>query len=264
MLELELERLAALLDTLFGYHLLHIGGAHHLPALRAARVQHCAWLAPDIAAPASSAPWPLTPCAASSSPPPPLSRVTGRPDALPFASDSTDIVVLPHVLEFEADPFAALREAERVLVPEGHVVVVGWNAMGLMGAWRHLPRAGGRNERPPWNGRFHTPGRVRGWLAELGFDTVTSEGRYYRPPVRSEAMLRRLEGLETIGPRLCPWFCGLWFLVARKRVSIPTAIRPAWRRRRRTKSIREAGIAGSATMTARGPARSGAGVSRAA
>ena len=46
-------------------------------------------------------------------------RLRADPRQLPLASQSVDLVVLPHVLEFGADPHQILREAERVLMPEG-------------------------------------------------------------------------------------------------------------------------------------------------
>ncbi|MCK5386086.1 MAG: class I SAM-dependent methyltransferase, partial [Gammaproteobacteria bacterium] len=46
---------------------------------------------------------------------------------LPMKSDSIDIVILPHVLDFSAEPHQVLREAERVLIAEGHVVILGFN-----------------------------------------------------------------------------------------------------------------------------------------
>ena len=137
----------------------------------------------------------------------------------------------------------ALRETERVLVPEGHVIVAGYNAIGLMGAWNLLRRRGA-----PWNGRFHTASRVRDWLSVLGFDTVASEGCFFRPPLRSGRIMRRLEVFETAGPRFWPRLCGTWFLVARKRTATLTPLRPSWRRRR--KPIREAGLAGPAMTVA--------------
>ena len=44
-------------------------------------------------------------------------------EALPFKNASLDLVVLPHTLELSFDPHATLREVERVLVPEGRVVI---------------------------------------------------------------------------------------------------------------------------------------------
>ncbi|HEX5126138.1 MAG TPA: methyltransferase domain-containing protein, partial [Rhodocyclaceae bacterium] len=51
--------------------------------------------------------------------------VVGEAAELPFASQSLDLVVLPHVLEFSDQPHQILREVERVLVPEGNIVIAG-------------------------------------------------------------------------------------------------------------------------------------------
>ena len=163
---------------------------------------------------------------------------------MPVSSDSIDIVILPHIIEFEYDPHAILREVERVLVPEGHVIVAGYNALGLMGAWNLFHRRGA-----PWNGRFYTASRVKDWLSALGFDTVARDGCFFRPPLPNARILRRLQAFERLGPRFWPRLCGTWFIVARKRTATPTLLRPGWRRRR--KPIREAGLAGPA-MTERG------------
>lgn len=233
MLDAESDRLAGLIANVFGYHLLLVGSGDYLATLESARVQHRTWLAAPTPSEADSA-----------DPRPRCSAVCGLASAMPVASDSVDVVVLPHVIEFEDTPHAALREAERVLVPEGHVIVAGYNSLGLMGAWNLLPH---RARRAPWNGRFYTLSRVRDWLRNLGFDVVASEGCFFRPPLRSGRSLRRLQVFETAGPKFWPYLCGTWFLVARKRTVTLTPGRPA--RRRRRKPIRAAGLAGSA-MTA--------------
>jgi SAM-dependent methyltransferase len=232
VLDAENSCLAPLLSNVFGYHLLLVGSRDYLSVLHAARVQHCTWLmTPGSAAPDPGA---VLPC----------SSIRGLAGAMPVASDSIDIVVLPHVIEFEENPHDTLRETERVLVPEGRVIVAGYNALGLMGAWSLV-----RRRDAPWNGRFYTASRVRDWLSVLGFDTVASEGCFFRPPLPNGRVLRQLQVFETAGPRFWPRLCGTWFLVARKRIATPTPLRPSWRRRR--KPIREAGLAGPA-MTERG------------
>ena len=237
VLDIENRCLIPLISNIFGYHLLIVGSRDYLPALGSARVQHCTWLrAPAVLEPESGSGVVLPAVRCSS--------VRGDPGAMPVSSDSTDIVILPHVIEFAEDPYAILRESERVLVPEGHVIVAGYNALGLMGAWNLLHRRGA-----PWNGRFYTSSRVRDWLSGLGFDTIASEGCFFRPPLPSARALRRLQVFESVGPQLWPRLCGTWFLVARKRIATPTLLRPGWRRRR--KRIREAGLAGPA-MNERG------------
>ena len=242
VLETENGRLAPLLADVFGYHLILVGSADYLAALDAARVQHCTWL---MAPSPSSEPVPVTLTPPGSR----CSTVRGLACSMPVASDSVDVVVLPHVLEFEEDPHQALREAERVLVPEGHLVLAGYNSFGPIGAWGFLPHQQRRGA--PWNGRFYTASRVRDWLSVLGFDTVASEGCFFRPPLRSARLLHRLQAFEAAGPRFWPGLCGTWFLVARKRTATLTPLRPGWRKRRR--SLREARLAGPAmTATRRG------------
>ena len=237
MLDTENRCFIPLIQNVFGYHLLIVGSRGYLPVLGAARVQHCTWLRPPAVpdpAPETDVVLPAARC----------SSVRGRACAMPVSSDSIDIVILPHIIEFEENPYAVLREAERVLVPEGHLIVAGYNALGLMGAWNLVHRRG-----VPWNGRFYTASRVKDWLSVLGFDTVAHDGCFFRPPLPNPRVLRRLQVFERIGPRFWPRLCGTWFIVARKRTATPTLLGPI--RRRRRQPIREAGLAGSA-MTERG------------
>jgi len=53
------------------------------------------------------------------------------PKDLPFASDSIDVVLLPHYLEFQANPHSVLQEIERVLKPEGELYIFGFNPWRL-------------------------------------------------------------------------------------------------------------------------------------
>ena len=63
----------------------------------------------------------------------PVARVYGVPEQLPFDSRSVDIMLLPHTLEFSDDPHQVLREVSRVLTPEGHAVILGFNPFSLWG-----------------------------------------------------------------------------------------------------------------------------------
>src|SRR5271154_3702462 len=101
------------LDTVFGFELLQVGAwgpARQL--LAGARTQHTTLLAPELGAG-------VTLCA-------PL-------DTLPFRSDSIDAILLPHTLELVEDPYAVLREAERVLCAEGCLMICGFNPWGGWG-----------------------------------------------------------------------------------------------------------------------------------
>src|SRR4051812_23041333 len=69
---------------------------------------------------------------------------------LPVASNSADLVILPHALEFSDNPHQILREVARVLMPEGHVIIACFNPWSVWG----LRRLFGRKRGYPWTGRF--------------------------------------------------------------------------------------------------------------
>jgi SAM-dependent methyltransferase len=59
-----------------------------------------------------------------------------RLDALPVQTASVDAVLLPHTLEFESDPQAVVREADRVLTGEGQIIILGCAPPGPATAFR--------------------------------------------------------------------------------------------------------------------------------
>ena len=67
---------------------------------------------------------------------------------LPFATQSLDLVVMPHVLEFSAEPHQVLREVERVLIPEGQVIICGFNPISMWGARQSAGRMTGAHFLP--------------------------------------------------------------------------------------------------------------------
>lgn len=151
------------------------------------------------------------------------------PAELPFASDSVDVIVLPHTLEFVASPHAVVREVERVLVGEGHLVVLGFSPWSMWG----LRRMAGRKTHFPWNGRLLSERRLRDWLTLLDLDVVAGYRYFYRPPLSHAGTLDRLMFLERAGEcsRLLP--AGGYALVARKRVLTFTPLRRERRRQAR-------------------------------
>ena len=80
----------------------------------------------------------------------PPAELLADPHALPFGENAVDLVVMQHALEFTDDPHLMLREAYRVLRPEGQIIVAGFNPFSLWGARRYF----GREQAPPWNGGF--------------------------------------------------------------------------------------------------------------
>jgi SAM-dependent methyltransferase len=147
-------------------------------------------------------------------------------DELPFASDSMDLVLMPHLLEFAAFPHQILREAERVLMPEGNLIISGFNPFSLWG----LHRALGRKNGYPWQGNFIALYRLKDWLALLGFEVVGGRFAAYAPPFNQSKWLERFAFMEAAGDRWWAVSGGVYFLHAVKRVQGVRPIKPKWDR----------------------------------
>ncbi len=147
------------------------------------------------------------------------------PAALPVSEQSLDLLVLPHVLDFSADPHAVLREAERVLAPQGRLLVTGFNPWSLWGVRKFK-----RTEQTPWQGNFVALPRLKDWLSLLGLETMRGEYLCYRPPVQRERVLARTSFMEAAGDRWWPAAGGVYCLDVIKRVRGMHIIEPQWRR----------------------------------
>lgn len=218
LLHWEDAQLESAVADIFGYHALQLG-VPQLQGLRANRMPH-QWLGMP------------TPEAVPGIAIPPTTLVTDYA-ALPFSACSLDLVVLPHTLELSADPHTTLREVERVLVPEGRVVICGLNPVSLWGLRQRrahaLRRLGAGDLFLPDCGEFIGYWRLRDWLRLLGFEV--EEGRFgcYRPAVCSETWLERWAWMDRAGPRWWPIVGAAYFLVAVKRVRGMRLLGPAWK-----------------------------------
>lgn len=195
------------LDDVFGFELLQVGAwgpARHL--LDGARTQHTTLVAPEIASG-------VTLCA-------PL-------DSLPFRSDSIDAIFLPHTLELVEDPYAVLREAERVLCAEGCLMICGFNPFSGWGIRRAFAHHVGRPVFPPQTQRMLSERRLRDWVAVLGFDVDSVYGYLGLLPTKG-----RVPRTIDARPRAA-WTAGAYLLKARKRVKTMTLVRPRRRARPR-------------------------------
>ncbi|RFC36958.1 MAG: Methyltransferase domain-containing protein [Candidatus Nitrotoga sp. LAW] len=148
-------------------------------------------------------------------------------DELPFGCSSLDLVLLPHVLEFNAHPHQILREVERVLRPEGNVIISGFNPRSLWGARRML----GPRTNFPWRGDFIALSRLKDWLALLGFEVITGRFACYAPPFANPNWLNRFNFMEPAGDRWWAVWGGVYFLQAIKHVPGMNLIKPKWNER---------------------------------
>jgi SAM-dependent methyltransferase len=149
--------------------------------------------------------------------------LTCRPERLPLASQSLDLIALPHLLEFSPHPHELLREVERVLRPEGRLLIVGFNPFSLWGL-RRLFSA--RDGAWPWHGRFIHLARLKDWLALLGFDIVGGRMACYAPPIDRAMWIKRFSFLEAAGDRWWALGGGIYQIHAVKRVRGMRLIEP--------------------------------------
>jgi SAM-dependent methyltransferase len=162
--------------------------------------------------------------------------VITRFEELPFAAQSIDLVVMPHILEFAQEPHQVLREVDRVLVPEGHVIITGFNPASLWGLRQALARAGARPYLPR-EGQFISLPRIKDWLKLLSFDT--NRGRFccYAPWAGSERWLSRWAFMEKAGDRWWPVFGSVYLLSAIKRVRGMRLIGPVRKRKEEPRRV---------------------------
>ncbi len=160
--------------------------------------------------------------------------LVAEPTQLPLASHSIDLLVLPHVLEFSENPHQILREAERVLRPEGQIVISGFNPLSLWGMKRMLGAATGRRDKAdyPWCGRFIGLVRLKDWLALLGFELNGGRFGCYAPPFSQGKWLDRFGFMEKAGDRWWPIAGGAYVVRAVKRNLGMRLVTPPWREAR--------------------------------
>jgi SAM-dependent methyltransferase len=191
-----------MVSDVFGFNALQIGMPEH-DFLRASRIPLRCRVAPA-----------------------PVASVRAEYVHIPIATASADLVLLPHVLEFSDNPHQILREVERVLVSEGHLIICGFNPWSLWGA-RKARTAGDY----PWSASFINLPRMKDWLSLLGFDIAAGKLCCYVPPVNQERWLKRCNFMEAAGDRWWPFGGAIYFLQAIKRVPGMRVIIPGWRDR---------------------------------
>lgn len=198
----------AAVPDIFGYHAMQLG-TPQIDALRENRMplrcialegapERATWTEADLAGRREAA-------------------LVSRFDELPFSSQSIDLLVLPHVLEFADEPHRVLREVDRVLMPEGQVVITGFNPASLWGARHWLGRMGLRPFLPRSSQLIALP-RLKDWLKLLSFEVNRGRFGCYAPWSRSEAWLSRFSFMEKAGDRWWPVLGSVYSVTAVKRV----------------------------------------------
>lgn len=147
-------------------------------------------------------------------------------DDLPLLEHSIDVCLLSHALEFSLDPHHVIREANRVLIPNGHLIITGFNPFSLAGLNKLIPF---RRKQTPWQGHFFSPMRVKDWLHLMGYE-ILADQRF----LHSTLITDRKNGFfakhwQKFAQNHLPSFGSIYIIVAKKRVLPLTPIKPKWR-----------------------------------
>ena len=217
----ECARVDALVSDAFGFNALQVG-MPSLDMLHNNRIAFKAYAGPVMPGGVPEASW--------------QSVVLCDAELLPFSSQSIDLLVLPHGLECAADPHQVLREVERVLVPEGRVVISGFNPWSLWGLRNRMPYM------KQW--LPHTPKelvslpRLKDWLKLLSFDIDRGSFGCYVPAISSKKWIERYAFMEHAGDRWWPYLGAVYVVSAVKRVHGMRLLTPAWKSRQKRRATR--------------------------
>ncbi len=195
-----------LLRPVFGVHLLQLGILQQTELFKASQINHCFALAPRATAGGVYAA---------------LSDYA----ELPLEQDSVDCLLIHHVLEFAQDPHAILREAARVVRPEGVIVVVLFNPWSMLGLQQKLF---GRWQKKTWTMASPGSSKLSDWLQLLDFSVDSVEHCWHLPIIHRPSLAEKMLKFERPLHRLTRPFGASAVVCAKKRSSTFTPVRRRW------------------------------------
>ncbi|MCG8609090.1 MAG: class I SAM-dependent methyltransferase [Pseudomonadales bacterium] len=193
-------------SRLFGFHQLEVGISHRLPLAMNSSLGH-----KMISVPA----W----CQDM-----PENCLVSQPHELAIESDSLDLLVFHHTLDFAAAPHQTLREASRVLRSGGHMLILGFNPISTWGARKLMLR----QRVSPWAARFIACKRIEDWLSLLNFRINSVDYHFFRLPVLSGGKEAQIRFFEYLGRRFHLPTGAYYLISAQKQVAATIPLRPNW------------------------------------
>jgi SAM-dependent methyltransferase len=169
----------------------------------------------------------------------PQTDIVSDIDDLPCLEHSVDVCLLSHVLEFTGDPHHVVREANRVLIPNGYLVITGYNPFSLAGLNKLIPY---RRQESPWNERFFSSMRVKDWLHLMGYEIQMDKYSLYSSLGSSVSEGKISSYWSRLASKFIPQLGSIYIIVAKKRMMPLTPIKPKWKLRPKFSPVKVPGM----------------------
>ncbi|NRA41223.1 MAG: methyltransferase domain-containing protein [Pseudomonadales bacterium] len=199
------------LETLFGYHLMQLSVLPDICLYDNSRAQHSFSIE-------------LVPSAASTG------AVIAHEAHLPIENDALDIAIVHHLLDFSPSPHELLKEVQRVTRPGGHILIMGFNPLGALGAMSFFGNLSGHAF---WNNRLLSARRLADWLTLLDLSVQQVNYGYYRLPIKTHLLRGVSSRLEQLLQKRQPSLgAGFYSLLAKNEYAALTPHKPRWHKQR--------------------------------
>lgn len=213
LLESEQESLAIIWSYVLGDYLLMLGSPTQSVLIEGSQLKHAVIVTPDKLKSLKTE-----------------SMLCAEYESLPVLANSVDAILLPHTLEFSADPHKILRRVSESLKPEGFLIILGFNPLSLWGI-RSLFSFG---KKAPWSGSFRRASQIKDWLRLLNFNFVEQRRAGYPVPFIHPKYYHKYPFIERFCKTCLPIFGGVYIIVAQKKVFAVTPLRSKWKKVRAT------------------------------
>lgn len=155
----------------------------------------------------------------------PYSSLVAISDDLPMSENSVDAFLLAHELDFAKDPHQILREVDRTIMPNGHLIITGFNPLSLCGLFKYLPINKGSVLH---DARFFSCARIKDWLQLLGFEIVDVKHLLFNELFLQRKLLGASKWTKWCHQYL-PMLTTMYVIVAIKREIPLSLIKPKWK-----------------------------------
>lgn len=198
------QQLQDIAQQCFGYHLIKLGSLSSQMALDSCQIKHQINHAAKLGN---------------------NSDVVSLDTELPYAEKSVDAILMAHVLDFSNDPHKILREVDHCLIPNGQLIIIGFNPYSIAGLARWLPVD---RSNVIHQARFFRRSRIRDWLALLGYE-VTTEQRFLFSEMLFRKELPKNRKWNAIAQKYLSFFSSIYVIVGKKREYPLSLVKPVWK-----------------------------------